>query len=141
MSAPADPTPDRGEATPDQRPTYFVAGVIDDRDAFDAALRELADAGFARSSLGVRYGQAGIDAFTSRPRHRFVELLSDESDYIDRYAEELRSGHYAIRVPLRAPVEAQRALVRRILGDHGAHHIVSGGRWTFATDPDFLPMR
>jgi hypothetical protein len=141
MSAPAHPITDDGQATPDRRPTYFVAGVIDDRDAFEAALRELADAGFARSSLGIRYGQAGIDAFTSRPRHRFAELLSDQSDYIDRYAEELRRGHHAVRVPLRAPLDAQRALARRILSDHGAHHMVSAGRWTFATDPDFLPMR
>jgi hypothetical protein len=129
-----------GEATPDRRPTNFVAGVIDDRDEFEAALRDLVDAGFEESTFGVRYGQAGIDAFASRPRHWF-DLLSDQSDYMDRYTEELRRGGHAIRVPVAAPLDEQRALVRQILRSHGAHHIVSAGRWSFETDPDYQPFR
>jgi hypothetical protein len=132
---------DPGEATADLRPSDFVAGVIDDRDQLDAAVRDLVEAGFDESTLGIRYGQAGIDAFTSRPRHWFTELVSDQSDYIDRYAEELRRGHHALRVPLSGPVDAQRALARQILSSHGAHHIVSAGRWSFETDADYQPMR
>jgi hypothetical protein len=136
-----DPGSERGAARPDRHPTNFVAGVIDDRDAFDAAVRDLNDAGFAESSLGLRYGPEGIEAFTSRPRHWFSELLSDESEYIDGYVEELRRGGYAIRVPLAAPLDEQRNLARQILGRHGAHHVVSAGRWSFETDSDYRPVR
>jgi hypothetical protein len=94
-----------------------------------------------RINARVRYGQAGIDAFTSRPRHWFTELVSDESSYIDRYAEELRRGHHALRVPLSAPVNAQRTPARQILSSDGAHHIVSAGRWSFEIDADYQPMR
>ena len=91
-----------GEATPDRRPTDFVAGVIDDRTEFEAAVRDLVDAGFEESTLGTRYGQAGVDAFTSRPRHWF-DALSDASDYMDRYTEELRRNGIAA-----APEEHRR---------------------------------
>jgi hypothetical protein len=129
-----------GEATPDHRPTDFVAGVIDDRSEFEAAVRDLVHAGFQESTIGIRHGQAGVDAFTSRPRHWF-DALSDASDYMDRYTEELRRGAYAIRVPLGERVDENRTLARQILRQHGAHHIVSAGRWAFDTDPDYQPVR
>ena len=130
-----------GEATADRHPTDFVAAVIDDRGAFDAAIRDLTDAGFEESALEVRHGQAGIDAFTSRPRHWFGELLSDASDYEDRFAEDLREGHYAIRVRIQDPQDDQRTQARDILRRNGGHHIVSAGRWSFETDPDYPPAR
>jgi hypothetical protein len=130
-----------GEATADRHPTEFVAGVIDDRGGFDAAIRDLSDAGFEESGLEIRYGQAGIDAFTTRPRHWFGELLSDASDYEDRFTEDLREGHYAIRVRIEDSHEDQRTLARDILRRHGGHHIVSAGRWSFETDPDYPPAR
>jgi len=120
---------------PARRPTNFVAGVIDDRDALEAARRELIDAGFDPASIAVRYGRAGIDGFESRPRSWLGELLSDESAHVDAYVDELRLGHHAIRVPLEGPVDEQRALVRRMLRAHGAHHLISRGRWTFEADP------
>lgn len=130
-----------GEATADQHPTDFVAGVIDDRGGFDAAIRDLSEAGFDESYVEIRYGQAGIDAFTSRPRHWLGDLLSDGSDYQDRLAEDLRDGHYAIRVRIQAPLDDQRTLAKDILRRNGGHHIVSAGRWSFETDPDFPPVR
>jgi hypothetical protein len=130
-----------GEATPDQHPTDFVAGVIDDRSGFDAALRDLVDAGFEKTALEIRYGQAGIDAFASRPRHWFSEILSDAHDYQERFAQDLREGHYAIRVRIHAPHDAMRKLASDVLRRHGAHHLVSAGRWSFETDPDYPPAR
>ena len=128
---------DVGRASgPTRRPTNFVAGVIDDRDQLEAALRDLIDAGFDPESIGVRYGRAGIDAFETRPRNWLGELLTDESAYVGRFVEELRLGHHAIRVPMGAPVDENRATVARILRRHGVHHVISMSRWMFEADPD-----
>jgi hypothetical protein len=121
---------------PSRRPTNFVAGLIDNRDELEAARHDLIDAGFDPASIGVRYGQAGIDGFESRPRSWLGEMLSDESAHVDAYVEELRLGHHAIRIPLEVPLDDQRSLVRHILRTHGAHHLISRGRWTFEADPD-----
>ena len=128
---------DMGEASgPTRRPTNFVAGVVDSRDDIEATLPDLVAAGFDPANIGVRSGQAGIDGFESRSRSWLGELLTDESAHIDSYVEELRLGHHAIRVPLAAPLDEQRALARQILRNHGAHHVISRGRWTFEADPD-----
>ncbi len=121
---------------PIRRPTNFIAGVIDGRDQLEAALRDLIDAGFDPESIGVRYGRAGIDAFETRARNWLGELLSDESAHVGRFVEELRVGHHAIRVPVAAPVDENRATVARLLRSHGVHHVISMSRWMFEADPD-----
>ena len=44
-----------------------------------------------------------------QPRHLFSEILSDASDYQERFVEDLREGHYAIRVQIHDPKDTNRA--------------------------------
>ncbi len=126
-----DDTPRREAAAPGEangpsgRPVNFVAAIYDERE-FEAALDELVAAGIPRESLGVLHGERGAAAIANR-RHRWLnELLSDETRYVEHYAEEIRQGGRVVGVPL--PNEALRDPVTEILRAHGARDLVSSGR-------------
>lgn len=122
-----------GEASgPSGRPARFVAAVIYDEREFEAALDELVAAGIPRESLGVLHGERGAAAIANR-RHRWLnEFLSDETRYVEHYAEEIRQGGRVVGVPL--PNEALRDRVTEILRAHGARDLVSSGRWAYSIE-------
>lgn len=130
-------TPQGVVSGPSGKPANFVTGVIDDVARFDAALGELTSAGIARESIGVLQGERGAEVIAGRHgagihswlRHA-SESLSDEHEYLHRYEEEARNGHFVVGVPLPDATEATRENIRGILTRHGAHSIVSSGRWT-----------
>jgi Rad3-related DNA helicase len=122
---------------PTDRPPNFVAGVIDDRAAFERAVEALVEAGIARESLGILQGERGADAIAGRHGgglrswlQRAGELFSDEPDYVRRYEEEARRGHFVVGVPLPDSSQATRERIRAILTAGGAHAIASSTPWT-----------
>jgi hypothetical protein len=126
---------------PSGKPPQFVAAVIDERDDLEAAVGELVELGIARESLGILQGQRGADAIAGRHGEgirswlqRARESLSDEEEFIDRFEEAARQGHFVIGVPLPDRSTTIRDQVRTILSDHGAHSIVSSTRWTHSGD-------
>jgi hypothetical protein len=125
---------DQGEARgrPD-RPANFVAAVIHNKNEFDLALEELRALGIDESSFGVLHGERGAAAIASRGRH-WLDFLSDESRYVERYEEEIRAGGLVVGVALDRNHEKDRDRVRQILRDHGAHFIVSRTPWTHEVD-------
>jgi hypothetical protein len=126
---------DRGMASgPSRRPENFVAAVLHERAEFDQALSDLVELGIDRDSIGVLYGDAGADAIAHRPRRWFADLLSDDNQYMQRFEAEIREGGFVVGVPLTTAKRAEREAVRDILWRHGAHAVVSRGRWTFAID-------
>ena len=126
---------DRGSASgPSKRPTNFVAAVLHDKAKFDQALDDLVELGIPRDSIGVLYGEAGARAIAHRPRRWFHDLLSDDDQYMARFEAEIKEGGFVVGVPLPTGRQAEREAVRDILWRHGAHAVVSRGRWTFAID-------
>lgn len=111
---------------PTKRPPNFVAGVIDDQSQFERAVEELVAAGISRDSIGILQGARGADAIAGRNEgmswlHRAAEFLSDEREYVARYKEEARQGHFVVGVPLPDASEATRQRIRAVLAAHGAH--------------------
>lgn len=134
-------TPEGVANGPSKRPPYFVAGVIDDRTQFEKAVEELVAAGISGESIGILQGARGADAIAGRHEsgvrswlHRAGELLSDERDYVARYEEEARRGHFVLGVPLPDASEATRERIRAVLTEHGAHSIASSTPWTHTGD-------
>lgn len=126
---------------PTSRPPNFVAGVIDDGADFEGAVEDLVAAGIARESLGILQGERGAEAIAGRYEgglgswlQRVGEFLSDEREYVDRYQEEARQGHFVVGVPLPDESDATRERIRAILSTHGAHSIVSSTPWTHTGD-------
>jgi hypothetical protein len=130
-----DRTPEGVASGPTKRPPNFVAGVINDRARFEQAVEELVAEGITRESIGILQGARGADAIGGRHEgtswlHRAAEFLSEERDYVARYEEEARQGHYVVGVPLPDASEATRKRIRAVLTAHGAHSIASSTPWT-----------
>jgi hypothetical protein len=122
-------------------PPNFVAGVIDDRTSFELAVEDLVRAGIPRETLGILQGERGADAISGRygggPASWFrhaADYLSDEHEYIDRYEEEARRGHFVVGVPLPDATDATRERIRSILTKRAAHHVVSSTPWIHTGD-------
>jgi hypothetical protein len=121
------------------RPPNFVAAVIDDAPEFERALEDLVAAGIARESMGILQGERGAEAmagvYESRSwLQRVGDMLSDEREYVDRYRQAAREGHFVVGVPLPDRSEATRQRIEAILSKHGAYSLLSSTRWTHSGD-------
>jgi hypothetical protein len=117
--------PDGVANGPSSRPPGFVAGAIDDGADFERAVEDLVAAGIARESLGILQGERGAEAIAGRYEggvrswlQRVGELLSDEREYVDRYQEDAREGHFVVGVPLPDESDATRERIRAIRSAH-----------------------
>ena len=132
-------TPEGVVSGPSRRPPNFVAAVIDDGPEFERALEDLVAAGIPRESMGILQGERGAEAmaglYESRSwLQRVGDMLSEEREYVDRYKEAARQGHFVVGVPLPDGSEATRQRIESILSEHGAHSLVSSTRWTHSGD-------
>lgn len=118
-------------------PTDSVAGVFESADDAAAALHALSAEGVPEESLHVLCGPDGarrLDPSGERHGamgrlHRVIQQYADkEVQHAERYADELRAGHYLVAAVARDEEEA--GLVAGIFEGHGAHFVNRYGRWT-----------
>ena len=124
-------------------PTDHLMGVLPSPAAADAAVTELAAAGFDRQAIRVLVGEEAALRIDGRGMHhglvarlyRLVQFTQmDQAPDFRRYELEARRGHPVIAVKETDPV--RRRAVRSILRSHGAHFTNFYGRFfTETLDP------
>ena len=118
-------------------PAGNVIALMTDGDAVSAALDDLSKAGFARDKIYVLAGPAGAERLDVTGQHhgllgrvyRIAGQLGGHEELL-RTADHLQAGGLAMRVPA---TEDDKAVAARILGQHGAVHIVYMGKLTYET--------
>jgi hypothetical protein len=121
-----------------QYPTGNLIALMTDGDAVAAALDDLSRSGFPRDKMYVLAGPAGAERLDVTGRHhglrgrvyRSLGQAGDEHEELLRAADHLQAGGLAVRVPADKDDKAEAA---RILGEHGAVHIVYMGKATYET--------
>jgi hypothetical protein len=120
-------------------PTDYLMGVLPSPAACDAAVAELAGAGFEIGAIQVLVGEDAALRIDGRGTHhglvaRLYRLIQftqmDQAPDFRRYELEARRGHPVIAVKETDP--ARRTVIRAILRRHGAHFTNFYGR--FATE-------
>lgn len=119
-------------------PAENVIALMTDGDAVSAALEDLTKAGFARDRMYVLAGPAGAERLDVTGQHhgllgrvyRITGQIGESHEELIRTADHLRAGGLAMRVPA---TEGDKMVAARILGQHGAEHIVYMGKWTHET--------
>jgi hypothetical protein len=119
-------------------PAGNVIALMTDGDAVAAALDDLTGAGFPRDKMYVLAGPAGAERLDVTGQHhglrgrvyRTLGQVGDEHEELLRAGDHLEAGGLAVRVPAD---KDEKAVAARILGEHGAVHIVYMGKATYET--------
>lgn len=118
-------------------PAGNLIALMTDGDAVAAALDDLTRSGFPRDKMYVLAGPAGAERLDVTGRHHGLRgrvyrslQVGDEHEELLRAADHLQAGGLAVRVPADKDEKAEAA---RILGEHGAVHIVYMGKATYET--------
>jgi hypothetical protein len=107
-------------------PTNKVVALLDDPDSVRRAIADLVRDGFDEDEIHVLSGSKGAARLDLDGRHhgfrarlyRWVERLSDTTDWLERHSLHLAGGGFGLTVPADKNRKAQAA---DILGRHGAH--------------------
>ena len=122
-------------------PAGNLIALMTDGDAVAAALDDLTRAGFPRDKMYVLAGPAGAERLDVTGQHhglrgrvyRTLSRVGDEHEELLRAGNHLQAGGLVVRVPAD---KDEKAVAARILGEHGAVHIVYMGKATYETlDP------
>jgi hypothetical protein len=119
-------------------PAGNLIALMTDGDAVAAALDDLTRSGFPRDKMFVLTGPAGAERLDVTGQHhglrgrvyRTLGQVGDEHEELIRAADHLQAGGLAVRVPAD---KDDKAVAARILGEHGAVHIVYMGKATYET--------
>jgi hypothetical protein len=119
-------------------PAGNVIALMTEGDAVAAALDDLTRAGFPRDKMYVLAGPAGAERLDVTGQHhglrgrvyRTLSQVGDEHEELLRAGNHLQAGGLVVRVPAD---KDEKAIAARILGEHGAVHIVYMGKVTYET--------
>ncbi|MCI0438619.1 MAG: hypothetical protein L0177_05755 [Chloroflexi bacterium] len=114
------------------RPRSNVTGVINDASQVEAALDDLASAGFPRESVSVLHGAYGARVIgthggrfgVSAWMEKLARLMGGADQFAGRHADEAASGRYVVAVTLPADSIELRDRASAALKSHGGHYIV-----------------
>lgn len=110
-------------------PTRKVIGIVDTPADLERLLGALAQAGVSRDAITVFSGDEGIRAIDPTGAHhgligrltRVVQAIGEELAHMERYAEELRAGHYVVVVS--TPDERSKRSAQAAFRDNGGHFV------------------
>lgn len=118
-------------------PTHRLTCYFEMLDAYQAAMRAFAEAGFDTGDIHVLHGSDGIEYLDiDGSRHGTLARLSrllhsvmsdTEVKEMERMKEHLEQGHVIVAVP--AADHALREHATRIMHDNGGHHITYFARF------------
>jgi hypothetical protein len=119
-------------------PAGNVIALMTDGDAVAGVLDDLTRAGFPRDKMYVLAGPAGAERLDVTGQHhglrgrvyRTLSQVGDEHEELVRAGNHLQAGGLVVRVPAD---KDEKAVAARILGEHGAVHIVYMGKATYET--------
>lgn len=110
-----------------------VVALLDGPDEAEAAIEELAQAGFDRDRIFVLCGPKGAERLDVSGRHhglrgrvyRLIERMGDERDLLLQSRDHLLAGGLLITVPAG---EDEKSSAARILGAHGGREMAHFGK-------------
>jgi hypothetical protein len=131
--------------SPDARDSFIaypanrVAGTIADRNAAEAVLHALVQAGSAPDDIDVLHGEAGLrrldpegteHGLLARFQRALIHIAgaNEEAVALQHHVDDVRAGRFVILVRAEHPDTRDR--IAGILRDHGASFIGFFGRWT-----------
>jgi hypothetical protein len=117
-------------------PSHRVIAILADSASAERAVARLSDAGFAKRSIEMFFGEEGIERLkeTAAPGGaagwllHLVHIFGDDEEQIEQARSALMQGH--VLVAVLAPTESEKAMATEIFHTEGSHDMRFFGLWT-----------